>query len=231
MRSLLLLAALALSGAAAAQPSVSISGLAAIPQGEFDDALGSIGGGGALTVLYAAPGSPIALGVEGAIAIYGYERRRAPLSLTIPDVRVGVTTTNNLAQGLAVLRLQVPHGGVRPYVDGVAGLTYLFTETSVSDDDYYYDDGYGFSTVNFDDLALTAGGGVGVLIELHSGYSDEGRPMAVSLDARLRYLSGGSATYLARGDIERTTDGDLYIAPRRSRTDLLVPHVGVSVSF
>lgn len=232
MRRLLLLAALALSGAVAAQPSVSISGLVAVPQGEFDDALGTVGGGLSVGMLYAIPRSPVALGFEGSIAVYGYERRITPLSLTIPDVQVGVTTSNNLAQGLAVLRLQVPRGGVRPYVDGVAGLTYLFTETRVEDDDdYYYEDGPSFSTTNFDDLALTAGGGVGVLVELHSGRSDDGRPISVALDARLRYLAGSQADYLARGDIERTRDGDLFIAPRRSRTDLLVPHLGVSFTF
>ncbi len=229
MRALLLAALFA--GAATAQPSVSVTGLAAVPQGEFADALGVAGGGVSVGVLYAVPGSPFAVGVEGAVALYGYERREVPLSLTIPDVRVGVTTSNNLAQGLAVLRLQVPRGGVRPYVDGVAGLTYLFTQTSVGDD--RYDDGgrEPFSSTNFDDVAFVAGGGVGVLVTLHQGRTDTGRPTAVALDARLRYLSGGRADFLARGDIERGYDGTIDLYPRRSRTDLLVPHLGVSFTF
>lgn len=231
MRLLCLSAVLLATAAVSAQPSVSVTGLAAVPQGEFDAALGSVGGGVSATFLYQVPGTPIALGAEGSAAIYGYERRTEPLSLTIPDVRVGVTTSNNFAQGLVVLRLQVPRGGVRPYVDGVAGVTYLFTETSVGDDDFYDDYGEPLSSVNFDDVAGVAGGGVGVLIALHRGVSDEGRPTSVSLDARVRYLVGGQATYLGRGDIVRFDDGTIDILPRRSRTDMVVPHLGVSFSF
>ena len=227
----LLLSALLLTGAAAAQPSVEITGLAVLPQGAFSDALGAAGGGMSAGVLYAIPSTPLAVGVEGSAALYGYERRTVPLSLTIPDVRVGVTTSNNLVQGLTVLRLQVPRGGVRPYVDGVAGLTYLFTQTSVGDDQAYGSGYEPLSSTNYDDAALTAGGGVGVLVQLYAGYDDDGDPVAVSLDARLRYLVGGEATYLGRGDIVRYGDGTVGLDVRRSRTDVLVPHLGVAFTF
>lgn len=232
MRSLLLLVPLLASVAVSAQPSVTVSGFAAVPQGSFADALGTAGGGLAVGAFYTVPGSPVAVGLEGTVALYGYERREVPLSLTIPDVRVGVTTSNNLAQGLAVLRLQVPGGPVRPYVDGVAGLTYLFTETSVGDDDHY-GSGYGepLSSVNYDDLAFTTGAGVGVQVHLGSFDTDEGRPGSVSLDARVRYLSGTEATFLGRGDIDRFRDGTIRVYPRRSRTDFLAPHLGVTFTF
>ena len=80
-------------------------------------------------------------------------------------------------------------------------------------------------------MALVYGAGAGVLIALHRGLSDEGRPTSVSLDARVRYLVGGEATYLGRGDIDRFTDGTIDLYPRTSRTDLLVPYLGVSFSF
>ena len=232
MRPSLLLAALLASVAVSAQPSVTVSGFAAVPQGSFADALGTAGGGLSLGAYYAVPRSPVAVGLEGSVALYGYERREVPLSLTIPDVRVGVTTSNNLAQGLAVLRLQVPGGAIRPYVDGVAGLTYLFTETSVGDDDDY-GSGYGepLSSVNYDDLAFTTGAGVGVQVRLGSFDTDEGRPGTVSLDARVRYLSGTEATFLGRGDIDRYRDGTIRVYPRRSRTDVLAPHLGVTFTF
>jgi len=231
MRFLLLLAALLASVAVSAQPSVTVSGFAAVPQGSFADALGTAGGGLAVGAIYSVPGSPVAVGLEGTAAIYGYERRNVPLSLTIPDVRVGVTTSNNFAQGLAVLRLQVPRGAVRPYLDGVAGVTYLFTETSVGDDDYYSDYGEPLSSVNYDDVAFTTGAGVGVQVRLGSFDTDEGRPGTVALDARVRYLSGTEATFLGRGDIERYRDGTIALTPRRSRTDFLAPHLGVTFSF
>ena len=224
MRAVLLLTAL--SAAVAAQPSVTVTGVATVPQGSFSDALGTAGGGLSVGVYYAVPGSPFAVGLEGTGALYGVERREVPLSLTIPDVRVDVQTSNNLAQGLAVLRLQVPRGAVRPYVDGVAGVTYLFTETSVGDD---Y--GAALSSTNHDDVAFTAGGGVGVQVALGSFTSDQGHRTAVALDARVRYLSGTEATYLARGDIRRYRDGTIRLDPRRSRTDLIVPHLGVTFTF
>ena len=224
MRALLLVTVL--SAAVAAQPSVTVSGVATVPQGSFADALGSAGGGLGVGAYYAVPGSPVAVGLEGTAALYGVERREAPLSLTIPDVRVGVTTSNNIAQGLAVLRLQVPRGAVRPYVDGVAGVTYLFTSTSV-DDDY----GEALSSTNYDDVAFTTGGGVGVQVALGSFADDRGRRTAVALDARVRYLSGTEATYLGRGDIRRYRDGTIRLDPRRSRTDLIVPHLGVTFTF
>jgi len=215
----------------AAQPSVHVGGFAALPQGEFSDALGSAGGGLSVGVLYAVPETPLAVGVEGDIALYGYERRTVPLSLTIPDVRVGVTTSNNLAHGLAVARLQVPRGAVRPYADGVVGVAYLFTETRVGDDSHYDDHGSGFSTTNYEDVAMVAGGGAGVLVRLHTGMTEQKRRTEVALDLRLRYLSSGRATYLARGDILRYTDGTIGVDPRRSRTDVLTPSLGVQVTF
>ncbi len=231
MSRLLLLSLLVLAAGASAQPSLSFGGLVAVPRGEFDAALGSPGGGFSMTALYAIPGTPLAIGGEGALTIYGYERREVPLSLTIPDVRVGVSTSNNLAHLLAVVRLQVPSGGVRPYAEGVAGLTYLFTETTVGDDYYYDEYGEPFSSVTYDDVALAAGGGAGVLVTLHRGLSDEGRPFSVALDASVRYLAGGEATYLARGDIARYRNGTIRLDPRRSRTDLLTPRLGVSFTF
>ena len=57
-----------------------------------------------------------------------------------------------------------------------------------------------------------------------------GGPGELLLDARVRYLFGGEASYLGRGDL-RAADGTLLVEPRRSRTDLLVPQVGVTLRF
>ncbi len=136
-----------------------------------------------------------------------------------------------MAQGSRCFAFRCRAAACAPYADAVGGLTYLFTQTTVGDDDYY--DGYGepFSSTNFEDVALTYGAGAGVLIELHRGASDDGRPTSVALDARVRYLVGGEATYLGRGDIERFRDGTIDLYPRTSRTDMVVPHLGVSFTF
>ena len=225
-RALLALALLS-SLAVSAQTTLTISGALGVPQGEFGDALGAVGGGLSVTALYQVPRSPVAVGVEGAALLYGYESRRVPFSLTVPDVAVDVRTSNNVALGLAVLRLQVPGGPVRPYVDGLVGVSYLWTQTTVGDDD-----GYDIaSTTNYDAAALAVGAGVGLQTRLHRGVSDEGRPFDVLLDARVRYLSGGEATYLDRGDLARYSNGTLGVWPRRSRTDLLLPQLGVTFRF
>ena len=227
--------ALLLVPAAAAQPTLQIAGAVAVPQGEFGDALGSVGGGISATFLYQIPRTPVAFGVEGTGLLYGYESRRVPFSLTIPDVTVDVQTTNNLGQALGVVRLQVPSGPVRPYVDGVAGVNALWTQTSVDSqgrtDRYgYYDDQPIASSTNYNDAAFAYGAGAGMQVRLHSGYGGRGRPTEVLLDANVRYVRGGGATYLGRGDIERDR-GRVTIYPRRSRTDLLIPRLGVTVVF
>jgi hypothetical protein len=231
MRALLLVGLFALLPAARAQSTLQISGTAAVPQGSFSDALGAVGGGVSVGYLYQIPNAPLAVGLEGSAVLYGYERRREPFSLTIPDVDVAVTTSNNLAQGLAVFRLQVPNGPVRPYVDGLVGVSYLFTSTSVSDVCCHAEEYPIASSTNYDDAALAYGGGVGTQVRLHNGVSDEGRPYEVLLDARVRYLAGGEASYLGRGDIERYEDGTIRLYPRRSRTDLVSPQLGLTFRF
>ena len=213
---------------ASAQPSFSLAGAVGVPQGEFDAALGSVGGGISGTLLYRVPRTAVAVGVEGTAMLYGYEDRRVPLSLTVPDVAVDVTTTNNVALGLAVLRLQLPDGSVRPYLDAVAGVNYLWTQTSVGDE---YDDYEIASSTNFHDATFAYGGGAGVQARLAERVGDDGRPRAVLLDARVRYVVGGEATYLGRGDIGRFGDGRIQVFPRRSGTSMLVPQVGVTVEL
>lgn len=229
MRPLLILAlALLATPIGAAQSTLSISGAAGVPQGDFDAALGSIGGGVSFGYLYQIPRTPVGIGVEATGMLFGYERRSEPFSLTIPDVWVDVTTSNNLGQGLAVLRLQVPDGRVRPYVDGLAGVSYFWTQTSVSDE---YDDYELASSTNYDDVALTYGGGAGLQIKLVDGHNKRGRPFDVLLDGRVRYLVGGETTYLGRGDIDRFDNGTIRIRPRRSTTTLVVPQLGVTFRY
>ncbi|MEO0556615.1 MAG: outer membrane beta-barrel protein [Bacteroidota bacterium] len=226
MRPLLILAvALVATPVVAAQSTLSLSGAVGVPQSEFSAELGAVGGGVTFGYLYQIPRTPVGIGVEATGMLFGYERRSEPFSLTIPDVWVDVTTSNNLGQGLAVLRLQVPDGRVRPYVDGLAGVSYFWTQTSVQD---FYDDYELASSTNYDDLALTYGAGAGLQIKLADSHNRKGHYIDVLLDGRVRYLVGGEATYLGRGDIDRFDNGTIRIYPRRSTTTLLVPQLGVT---
>ena len=226
MRAPLLLLAALLAPAAVAQPSFTVAGAVGVPQGEFNDALGSVGGGITGTVMYRIPRSAVAVGVEGTAMLYGYENRRVPFSLTIPDVAVDVSTANNVALGLAVLRLQLPDGSVRPYVDGVAGVNYLWTQTTVGDEDVNVEIA---SSTNYDDVTFAYGGGLGVQARLaESTRAGAGARARSCSTPGCATWSGGEATYLGRGDIDRFGDGTIQVFPRRSRTSMLIPQLGVT---
>jgi hypothetical protein len=239
-RSLVLtLAALAaLARPAAAQVYGGLALSVATPQNEFRDELGATGYGAALNVLYHLGGHlgglPLAVGVEGAAVTYGHARRRVPFRDDVPEVGLDVTTDNNVAQVLAVVRLQPARGLVRPYAEVVGGVNYLFTQSALRSTDH----GESFAqTTNYDDVAPTGGVGLGAMVRLHRRAGLDGpKPLRgggareVLLDARVRYLVGGEASYLGRGDL-RGEDGEVVVEPRRSRTDLLVPQVGVTVRF
>lgn len=216
--------------AVAAQPTLTVTGAVGLPQAEFHDALGRVSGGLGLGFAYQIPRTPLAVGVEGAMMTYGYETRREPWSLTIPDVALDVQTSHNVAQAMALVRVQVPDGPVRPYADALVGVNHLFTQTDVRSE--WRDDEQPLaSSTNYDDTALVYGAGLGTQVRVHAGYNSRGRSYEVLVDGRVRYLAGGEASYLGRGDITRYDDGTYEVAPRRSRTDLLVPQLGVTVRF
>jgi hypothetical protein len=51
------------------------------------------------------------------------------------------------------------------------------------------------------------------------------------LDARVRYLFGTEAAFVRRGDVRELADGTLVVQPRRTRTNMLLPQLGISVRF
>ena len=236
LRLFLLAGALALpllAPAARAQgfPQAGATFTLGVPQGGFANNLdGAVSFGLSANVFYHLGAAPLAFGLEGSFQTYGNETRNVPFSLTIPDVTVDVTTSNNIAQGFAVVRLQPATGVVRPYAEGLAGFSYLFTETRIDDEDVPGRDDVASST-NFDDVTFASGIGGGVLVPVYSTVSEQGRFVEVMVDLHVRYLFGGEAEYLDRGDITRNDDGTISMRPRQSRTDLLLPQIGVSVRF
>ena len=234
------------SAAVQAQDHLVHGGLAlGVLQGDFADNVGTYGGGGSLGYLYQPAGLPLAFGVEGGFVLYGQDTYREALLST---VFVEVETTNSVATGHAVLRLMPPTGTIRPYAEGLFGVNYLFTQSQVRLDDTNED--AGISDTNFDDAVLSAGGGLGALVRLTSGISDGNRPYTLYLDVRARYLWGGEGEYLGAGDITRDADNDGRIdvdqfgndngqvddfevarAVSFSRTDLLLPQIGLALRF
>jgi hypothetical protein len=201
---------------------VSIEGLVGIPQADFRNEINRAGLGIGLTGGYQFPRSPVQIGAKFGFMNYGIDRRNAPLSTTIPDLTVRVENQYNIVQGHGYLRLTPPSGPFRPYVEGLAGFNYLFTQTAI------YERGSNeekLTDTNFDDTAFSYGLGGGIKVLL---YADAGSD--VYLDLRANYLFGNSATYLKKGSIT-IENGQAYYDAYRSATDMLLLQVGVSITF
>jgi hypothetical protein len=215
---------LAVPARAQLYPQGDIAFVVGVPQGEFQDKVDNAGFGLTLFGGLGLGRTPIVIGLDGGFLVYGFERRYEPFSPTIPDVRVRVETSNAIAMGHLVLRVQPPTGAVQPYVDGLFGVKYFFTETTIRDDDRFDEEELA-STTNFDDAALSYGVGAGLDVQIFGG-----RGGAVMLNAGARYLLGREAEYLQEGSIERR-NGALVFAVDRSETDILLVQLGVTVKF
>lgn len=238
-RSLAVLLALAL-GTAAAAPTASaqpIRGVGeihfnvGIPTGEFDTNIDGLGWGANGFIGAEFQTIPLTVGFDLGVLVYGRSTRTVPFSQTVgPAVQVDVVTTNSILQPHAVARLQPQAGPIRPYVEGLLGFKYLFTETRVRDDDFN-DDRDIASTTNFDDFALSYGAGGGLQVVVYSG----GGVRSVAISAGARYLFGGEAEYLAEGAlVDDNQNGQLdpdELDIRRSNTNLIVPHLGAAIRF
>jgi len=209
----------------------SLNFLLGQPQNEFQDNVEDLGFGLGGNFGYHFGNSPIMVGAEIQYMIYGSQTRNVPFSETIPDVTVEVETSNNILLFHALARLQSPTGRFRPYLDGLWGLNYFFTETSVRDEDAFEEEIA--SSTNQQDAAFSYGAGGGVMLQVYQSRKPETGGVKLSevlIDFRVRYLFGGEATYLKEGSIT-VENGQVAIAALRSRTDLLTYQLGVSFSF
>lgn len=195
-----------------------------VPQGEFSEGLdGALGFGISGHFLYYVPNTPLAVGFDAGFLIYGQERSQ----LNHPLINnVDVITTNNYAHTHFVMRAEVPAGAFRPYVDGLVGLSYLFTSSRL-EHDYTGEDLP--STTNHFDITFSYGGSAGFLLQLTEWTAQDGSLGRLFLDMKVRYLFGGEAEYLRRGTVYEFLDG--VLPPERSKTNILLPQIGISVQF
>lgn len=200
------------------------------PQDEFKENIDNIGLGLSGHFCYNIQRSPIFVGASFGFLIYGRETRKEPLSTTIPDVVVNVETTNNILLGHLLLRVQPPmqYGIIKPYVEGLFGFNYLWTETKVKD--WEWDEDI-ISSKNYDDAAMSYGGGAGLMIQVYQGRKKESKGLyAININLGFRYLFGGEAEYLKKGDIHRK-NGNVTYSPSKSTTDLLNVNIGIVFNF
>jgi hypothetical protein len=204
------------------RPESELNVVLGMPKGEFGDRAGT-GVGLNLFVGARPQNSPIAFGAKLGYMIYGIERRSEPFSTTIPDVTVDVETRNNIVLGHLVLRLQMPgNGPFVPYVNGLFGFKYLFTETSIESNRTSEDVA---TSTNFDDTALSYGGGGGLKIRVF-----EGAKRTFFVNLAVDYLIGKKAEYLTKGSIRRE-GGEVTFDVEESDTNILIPRLGVAVSL
>jgi hypothetical protein len=201
------------------------------PQGDFESNVDNVGFGLGLDFAVFPKLIPFGAGASFTFLNYGNETRREPFSLTIPDVTVEVETQNSIVQGFFILRLQPNAGFIRPYMDGLFGFSYLFTETKIKDESDLEEIA---SSTNFDDFTYSYGAGGGVMIQVFDGTkklpADVGFAPIILIDLRIRYLIGGEAEYLKEGSITRE-NGQLFYDVSKSDTDLMTLHIGVVLEF
>jgi hypothetical protein len=192
------------------------------PQGEFGDNVDNTGLGLNAGFNYRIGHSPVLIGVSFGFLQYGSVSRTTPLSPDIPELIVDVNTSNNIlaAHFLARYEFLRYESRIRPYVEGLVGLNYLWTQTSIDDSDDVI-------STNFDDSTGSFGGGGGVLIGL---YHNAVSPFQIDLDLGARWLSGGDASYLTEGSIIRENGTVKYVVTE-SDTNLFVTNFGVAFSF
>lgn len=198
-----------------------------VPVNEFGDNVTNNGYGLTANFGYAPEKNPYLIGLSLGYLNYGSETRAERFSTTIPDVTVDVTRSNNIALVHLLLRVQPNTGGVRPYLQGVAGLNYLFTETEVKS----RTGSQVASSTNQSDVAFSYGAGGGVMFRVHDAGDEPSDGLRqVLIDIGARYTFGGRATYLKEGAIE-IRDGHVFYHPTTSKTDLIVFEIGVAFRF
>ena len=215
------------------RPEVSGGLLLGTPSGDFGDNVSDTAIGVVLSGGIQLPDSPVLLGIELGYMSYGRDKRSEAFNTTSPDLQIDIVNSYNIFQGNFFLRMQPQTGKVRPYIDGLVGFKYLFTETVAKNASDWILDRIAYH-INFDDWALTYGIGVGAAFALWELGSRPGpvnkEPIGVHFDFGVRYLLGAEAEYLKEGSIQIVGDQVTYLS-ERSKTDMIHPHFRIKVSF
>ena len=199
-----------------------------VPQGAFRQNIEKPGFGVDMFGVYHLKRLPFGIGADFGFITYGTSRRNEPFNPNIPEVTVRVSTSNNITFGHLMARIQPSHGTIQPYVDGLVGVSYLFTQSRVTDDQELNEIA---SSTNFEDVAFSGGIAAGTKIRLTEIIDQEtGRKTRLYLDLRVRYIRGGEAEYLKEGSIT-VENGQMLFESNYSRTDLMTFNLGFTLSM
>lgn len=217
-----------------------INAAAGIPQAALDRQMEGTAGG--LSVFFGGPvpGLPLVLGSEVGFLNYGTDSQlrlhRGSFDagidedLALPLEAVATRVSNNIYLGHFVVRLQPLDGIFQPYVDALAGMKVFASRLSVDGDVVVFREGLS-QAAHVTDFAFSYGVGAGFELRLYRYtplFAD--RPANVALRGGVRYLFGTTASYAAEGSLREVGDR-ILVDEVASRTDLLVPQLGLSVSY
>lgn len=195
------------------------------PVGEFDQYVGLGGGIDGFFRVALDEADVVSLRIQAGFVNYGNETQRVCLSRTIGcRIQVDLTTSNNIFLFGVGPELGVPAGPVRLYANGTIGYSHFSTDSHVSGD---LEPGPFASTRNFGDGGFAWTGGGGLQIHL----ADTGGGASIGLDMGVSYQGSGRREYLTEGDITDLPDGSIRLDVRRSRANLLLWRLGVTVGF
>jgi hypothetical protein len=206
--------------------SVGASFMIGSPQGEFRNNVDRLGYGFQLhgTLWTATKERPITIGVDFGYMIYGHVTERNPW-VGFPGVYLNLERSNNIASGHVLFQLCPFSGDVRPYIEGLFGGAYIYTESSIKSENYSETIA---SSTNYDDFTWNYGGGAGLLVNIGKNM---GSVDNLFLDFKVRYLYGSTAEYLTEESVFVDQRGNTYFVAQKSKTDFLIFHLGVVASF
>lgn len=180
-----------------------------LPQDESFQAIAgnrSFGIGG--YVGYNVPNIPFYVGADLGLFLYGSEQTTVPFSRTVgPVVNLEVETANYVFRPALSLRYQSASGGLRPYAEGLVGLNYVFTQTSLDDNRPGLDQTIA-TEVNTGSTSLAVGLGVGTDI-VFAANKTASKTLALTLG--VQYLNSGNVDAAAPGRIV-DENGDLRLS-------------------
>ena len=206
--------ALAQGATSDAKTQLGINFALMVPQGDFERALGTNNYGVGIHSMVAIGSSPFWVGVDVLGVWYGFVVQQQPLSTTIPNVFLKVTTQDSIIGVHGLVRVLPREGVLRPYAEAVVGTKRFVTQTFVASSREEL-----ASSRNFlSDHIRSYGVGAGVQSKLSK---------FTALDVGVRYLRGGQATYLkVRGEGNRVVFDKFT-----SGTDSLTLQIGVAFKF
>jgi hypothetical protein len=200
------------------------------PQGKFKNNVDGIGLGGTGHFAYHFPRSSISVGAHFGILVYGRESRTESFSTQTLDFDLNEVTTNMIFMCHFLLRIQPQKGIIRPYLDGLIGFNYIWTDTSVKSHRYGETHNIAISNIQ-NDLVLSGGTGGGVMIRVYSKKRKKrNNPFVIYIDLGAHYVWSKEAEYMKEGSIHLENDQVLYDI-YKSTTDLLTGHIGFTFAF